>query len=82
VADAAGLDFDAHGPGARLRDWSFNGFKRALRPGDLHSSHRSHDACSLEFLNKVNYKSAKPIPGSSLFPPWCVELHQAALKSV
>jgi hypothetical protein len=47
VADAARLDFDAHGSIAGFRDFAFNEFKGALRLGHLNSSHRCHNGILL-----------------------------------
>src|SRR2546423_1694582 len=44
VADAAGLDLDAHLSGNRLRDFALDEFKRAVRLTDLHDTHLRHSS--------------------------------------
>jgi hypothetical protein len=44
VANAAGFNLDAHPPGAGLRDFALENFKRPLRSSYLHGAHLRHNS--------------------------------------
>ena len=61
MADTTRLDLDAHLIGAGRRNFSFDKFKRTVRPGNLHSSHLRH-SCSLSCYLRDDRQISSHLP--------------------